>query len=1141
MYRADLIVFVTELARRQFVRRQVLAHGFVDASRLATMTRLRELCVQSARQAGLLCAPALSDARRSVIIRRAAEEAKKEIGDAGHLGLLSASALADTLDTLVETLSPFGNDAGHIQEWLLAQESADGKLRQLGALYAQYRKRLDAANAADTRDINAAVLRLLNGPRDLWPHRLRTLEGALVFRAIRWLNPFEEAFIAALKKQLGDARVKIASALPPAHAEKIQDRLASRIRSDVMMGAGDEWTAWAENLTDALEMADPNLAMDNRDRIDFSRSVGQYGEIEDLARRIRWEIDCRRVAPENIALIVRNIGDYADAITHVFARFGIPCFFRRGLPASSLPLVKTFLSLLSLPLGMERDRFCSLLQSPVLKWNGFATDEERQRAAFEIQASGVAPRLSVENIERRLKAYFQSGESRLPAARFPAVLRALTQGIKRLRALSAAAPLHEHARNALAFIRDFRAERNAASAGADVADNLRALELTETTLSEIEQATMDDAAPRPYAELLDLLQNSLDNETVPPGRMDENGVWVLNPFDAAGLRFNVVLIAGLNEGVFPSLPRQDSVFSDPERRQVRQSLREKGVDLPLWALPESTVRGIQESTLFLISLGTARTNLVLSYIACDTDGRELIPGDFFRSLWNLAGWPADASIALNAYDRWRIEKLGPDSHWARHARKQEVTPVYRRAPMPGESFLATVPLPLCRAADEARQRVTHAPESELRTLNGPRRTPHDDVARTIAENLRIEQSRERFFGSPADSRPAAEPYCGKLADGFARESSAQWLKRHDEFSPTALETLAKCRYRFLLERMMNLGALRVQGDEPDIMDRGKVIHQILQLVYKALAGETEGIDASVLKPYAALCKPRVWAAKDKAGNWSLAHKPPRPGIPLVSFDAADANDYGDFAEALADFCFKRAEASGETMRLGDPGIWATEKPKIRRIVRNYAALDAEFAGEEKRYPALFELRFGRQFDGSEPDSPALLLQAAGDAVAFHGQIDRLDLVFDENGKLSKLLVIDYKGVSRGGLKEEEYAEEIARNLNCQLPIYAFAAQQFFFGRHNDAPLNERTEAVYHIQDRNYDNMRKQFLNRRIRLNFVPQSGSGLMDGFLAQLASNVRRVREADFSVDPLDCRYCDFQHICRVDVNALTAAKEND
>jgi hypothetical protein len=1145
MNHPDLIVFVTELARRQYVRREVLANEFVDASRLFTMSRLRELCVRSARLAGLLEFPEMSDVRRSVMIRRAAEEAKNEFGGAGHLGSLSASALADTLETLADTLSPFGDDAELIHAWLLTRKPDGGKLQQLGLLYGHYRRLCHAANVLDTRDINAAVLQLLSGGRERWPHPLQSLEGSLVFRSIRWLNPFEEKLVAVLKTQLGDTRVKVTSALPPAHAEKVQDRLASRIRSDVMVGTGEEWTGWAENLTDALEVVDANLAIDSRERLDFSRSVGRYGEVEDLARRIRWEIDQRRVTPEKIALVVRNMGDYADAITHVFQRFAIPCFFRRGLPASSFPLVKNFLSLLSLPLGMERDRFCALLQSSALKWNGFASDEERRQTAFDIQASGAAPRLSIENITTCLDRCFRSGDLRTPPARFPAILSAISESIRRLRALGKPATLRAHARNALSVINDFRADQRPLISPLAQVNNRRALEVTENTLREIEEATEADSTIRGYAELADLLQKSLDNATVPPDHMEENGVWVLNPFDAAGLRFDVVLIAGLNEGIFPSLPRQDSLFSDEERQTIRRSMAKQGIELPLLALPESTVRGIQESTLFLITLGAARKHLVLSYMACDTDGRDLIPGEFFRSLWNLAGWPAETEMVLNDYDQWRTATLGPDSHFSRHARKQALTPAYQRSPMPGESYLATVPLPLCRAADEAHQRVAqalHDPtiQSEFRILHSPSSLPNPTpLSKAICDNLRIEQARELFFNTPAIRRARAEPYCGKLADESARKRTAQWRKRHDEFSPTSLEALAQCRYRFLLAQILRLGALRMQEETPDILDRGRLIHQILRTIYKSLTGATADLDAAVLHPFAVLCKPRAWTSRDQSGSWKLTTD--GKGLPLASLDFADAVRYGDFAEAVADSWLQRVEKTGEMARLGDPGIWATEKPKIRRIARNVVLFDAQFAAEEKRYPALFEFRFGRQPDGEPPDDPALVLRTNNGPVAFHGQIDRIDLVFDERDALSKLLVIDYKGPGRGGFSEEAYAEEIAQNLNCQLPLYAFAAQQYFFGRHNDTRLNERTETVYHIQTRHFDDMRKQFLNRRIHLNFVPENKNPMMESFLARLTDNLIKLEDSDFSVDPLDCAYCDFRHICRVDVNALEGAnKEN-
>jgi hypothetical protein len=122
------------------------------------------------------------------------------------------------------------------------------------------------------------------------------------------------------------------------------------------------------------------------------------------------------------------------------------------------------------------------------------------------------------------------------------------------------------------------------------------------------------------------------------------------------------------------------------------------------------------------------------------------------------------------------------------------------------------------------------------------------------------------------------------------------------------------------------------------------------------------------------------------------------------------------------------------------------------------------------------------------------------------------------------------------LSESDYAEEIASNRDCQLPLYGMAAQQFFFGGHNADDLNRLTSAVYHIQARRLKDMTSQFLNRRVSLN-GSAGEAPLLDAFLATLWSNMDKIALADFSVRPLDCTFCDYAHICRVDVNALEAA----
>jgi hypothetical protein len=45
---------------------------------------------------------------------------------------------------------------------------------------------------------------------------------------------------------------------------------------------------------------------------------------------------------------------------------------------------------------------------------------------------------------------------------------------------------------------------------------------------------------------------------------------------------------------------------------------------------------------------------------------------------------------------------------------------------------------------------------------------------------------------------------------------------------------------------------------------------------------------------------------------------------------------------------------------------------------------------------------------------------------------------------------------------------------------------------------------------------------------------GLLDGFLATLSENIRRVKNGDFAVDPLIETYNDYQAVCRTEAVTL-------
>ena len=1014
----ELIVFPTELSLRRFQQEQALANGWVDASCHTTFERLRQVCLPYAQLKGRPMDPA-----KTLLVRKqVVEVALGHFVDGGVLGQLSPSALAGVLEQLVAELSALPEEAARIVDWLL-NHSPKHKLYQLGILYSVWRATIQQDGFADQLDVNAAILKLLKGNRQNWPPLLRDTKR-LTFRSVRWFGPFEESCVAAFNQNL---KLRVESALPAAHAEKAEDRLGQQIRSEIM---GQPWAVWAEDIGDALAVDSPDvLQLDNADRIDFSRSAGAYGEIEDLARRICWNIQTLERTPNRIALVVPNIGTVQDIIPHVFGRFQIPYYFRRGRPVLSSPCVKAFLSWLAFPLTARRDQLIDLIRNPAIQFEN--------REATVQQLLKMPPRLEAGQV-------FESARS------------------------------GRHASEILA-------ERIVAP---EDHFNTEAL----TAVSSALEGFGDQ--PLPLHELIDLLEELLEDATVRPRESHEQGVWVLNPHDAVGLDFDLVLFAGLNEGEFPGVPQQDALVSDSERHFLRKHLEDQGRRLPMLALPTVDALLEQESVLFLTALGMAREQLVLSYQAVDQEGNEKGAGEYYRKLWNLAGWPVQEEVQLSPYDQWRIERFGGESVFSNHWNMQQSTDPADRVPMPGESFLPVVPLALCRAPDEALQAAVNGGMTSSSSVDSEDAVPPASLKHLVAM-LNIEAEREAFLETPIGERDGSV-YCGHIP--ALKEKIAAWFESKGELSPTALEALAQCRYVFLLEKIFGLRDPRTMDDTPDPMDRGTLIHAILKEIYEAIANGEAGIDV-----------PRCWAVKTSSG-WRRRTEPGVDAIPL----AVLVPEHIRFAREVAVRCIKETP-------LGHPGVWAAEQEKVLEQVLNFVRYDVDTCAAENRFPALFELKFGG-------DTAVAL-----DAVRLHGKIDRVDLVFADTGELQRVRVLDYKGASRVRSKTEEYMDEIRRNLDCQLPVYAFAAQQRFFGECNTEQANAMTEAGYLFYQRDYAEVKKTMDKSLIRLD-----EPGLVDGFLATLSGNIQKLKAGDFSVDPLIETYTDYKSVCRTEAVAL-------
>ncbi len=943
-----LTIFPTELAKRRYEHRTVLVAGVLDTSRLFTQKKLMDLCERAARRTGLLKGRSPGTAETRLFLEEAAESVRFAPGQ--PLARLSSGALADLLKQAIETFAVFAENEAILVLWLTAHEP-DHKLHGIGQLLTAWRALCTKMNIADRFIVNTALLRLIKSG-DL----PRELENGITFRAVRWLNPFEERFAAALKTRLGSENVQIISVLPGAHAEAAEDRLCAAVRSELERGNEEEWKPWLEDFADAFEADDSNiLETDSRERVSFFVSSNPYGEIEDAARHIAKEIETG-TAPDEIALILRDLSPYTDIVPDVFQRFGIPYYFRRGTPAAAHPPVKALLALLAFPQTFSRDRLCDLLLMPVIQWPGL-DDETRQTLVQKIRLK-EPPRLR--RLPKEIAPFFQ--------------------------------PLEFSDR--IQFIIE-----------------QHGLELPEEVHDLIQELSEANVQSLPIERMILLFEELLENVTLKDELSTESGVWIVNPMDAAGLRFESVFIAGMDDRTFPQIPKSDGLLNATDRKRLRAFLAEQNIACPRLTLSEAGEALIQEEILFLTAISAARERLTLSYTRADADGKERTPGEFYERMRGLTG----------------IEK-----------------------PSLGESFHTILPAEACRAEDEVRQ------------------------------------TKAKLSAKPEVS--ADFPNIGKT-----QPLIFQWLEKNPEFSATALESLARNRFVYFLEKVLSIRPDLTHEDDTAPMDRGVVIHDILEQVYTAIAKQS-GVYAT-----------------NSSGVWKLSQS---GELPLAMFDPNKADDLLALAREIAEEEFKKAERR-PSRHLGHPVVWETEKRKILQMVEIFVRMDIETALAENRYPALFEMKFDKKHD------LPVVLKHGDEEVRLKGKIDRIDLIFDLTGELERLLVIDYK--SRSSDKPLATLEkEVKLNLDCQLPLYTFAAQEKFFGDHNTPELNEKTQAVYHLQERDLKKMSSHFEKKR--LSMTPE----LTKKFMETLFSNVRKLRAGDLATEPLIAHYDDYSHICR-------------
>jgi RecB family exonuclease len=314
-------------------------------------------------------------------------------------------------------------------------------------------------------------------------------------------------------------------------------------------------------------LAAPGPGVAPGDAVVLLEGGGERAELELVAEEVARALSAG-IAPGDVAVAIRHAGGSAPLIERVFADAGIPIALERRVPLAHTSLGHALLALLRAALpGGSSDDLLGWLRAPGVVQRRKLADQLEQC----VRVRGIREAAAAHAAWEELAGFRFAELERLAAAAargMSALCRRLAEEARRLQA----APFERGGDLLLgAPQRDAQALRVACAA----LDELAALAAADPAL-----------APTPL-ELADLL----GAEEVRIGEAPHAGaVTVADPLRLRARRVRVLVLARLQEGVFPVGAAPDPFLGDGERLAlaaaggIRLRLREDPLDTERWLL-----------------------------------------------------------------------------------------------------------------------------------------------------------------------------------------------------------------------------------------------------------------------------------------------------------------------------------------------------------------------------------------------------------------------------------------------------------------------------------------------------------------------------------------------------------------------------
>ena len=330
------------------------------------------------------------------------------------------------------------------------------------------------------------------------------------------------------------------------------------------------------------------------------------------------------------------------------------------------------------------------------------------------------------------------------------------------------------------------------------------------------------------------------------------------------------------------------------------------------------------------------------------------------------------------------------------------------------------------------------------------------------------------------------PYNGQIEDPELRA----WLQVEfgDErlWSPTQLETYAKCPWSYFSARLLRIEKREEPDEELDPATRGTVLHDALARFFTR-AAERVGGPVLLRPPDLSWAQPLAAAALEEA-------------ITLA----------------------------GEETWLGHPALRDAKREELRRMLDGYLAFEAEYNEKlfNNRSPNSYLMRTAAA--AHEQVFDEALLERDGIRIRYRGAIDRVEVSVDDRIADQRFVAaVDYKS-SLGGVPASGDESAWDDGVVLQVPLYAHALAGLQAGA-RVARVQYRTLRPPQVAH----SLELYKIDRKNNVLHSDAAGMARMESALDAVVAHVRAARDGAFPAAPKNSTRCPpFCHawdICRV------------